>query len=211
MGRTRRKPCGKLDDLIHVWIVIGYVEILIKGHPARCKDQKRGAETHGTGCDYRDAQFHGAGKNHAPDFKHEKVEPINDQIHPVEEVVHIVRGNTFRIRGDIEIRIDLPGIVDHGRQFFPTKVGNLCPVLPIDIDRIEPIKISHFETTNACSGKGNQMPAPHATKTGYGYGGILEACHFIGVQQAQVSAECRFVIGFSGVERICFENLFRAV
>ena len=132
-------------------------EILLEGHLAGHEDQIGRAHPDRSGGDRRDAQFGAAGEDLGPDVDHEEVEPVDEQIDAVQEVVDVVVVDPVGETPDLGGRVDVARHAGHHIDLGLAERGGGSADLAVEIDCLEDIHVGDMERPDAKARQRQQM------------------------------------------------------
>src|SRR3954454_22940244 len=140
-----------------------------ESHAARHEDQISRAHPDRSGGDRRDAQFGAAGEHLGAHVQHEEVEPVDEQIDAVQEIVDVVIVDAIGETPDFSGRVDIPDHAGHHIDLGLAERTDGSADLTVEVDRLEDIHIRDMERPDAKTGQRQQMQPADTAHTGDGH------------------------------------------
>ena len=168
MHRAGRQSHQEIDILLLDRLAF-QPEILFESHAARHENQISRAHPDRSGGDRRDAKISATGENLGTHVQHEEVEPVNEQIYAVQEIVDVVIVDAIGETPDFSGRVDIPHHAGHHIDLGLAERTDGSAELTVEVDRLEDIHIRDMERPDAKTGQRQQMSSADAAHTGDGH------------------------------------------
>ena len=140
------------------------LEIFLGTHAVGREIQKRGTNSQRRCGQHGNAFFPALGKHHSARRQGEKVEPINVDVNVFQELVHVLRFDTFRKFSEFNLRVDVQRDRCHRLQFGLPHGRHRSTRLSIQVMDVKVVKIRNIELGQAQARQCAQMCAAHTTQ-----------------------------------------------